>query len=54
MAAVVGAAPEGDRDSLILGLFGPQGPALFAGALAVHEGIDHSWVFRYERRAGEW
>ena len=54
VAAVVGAAPEGDRDSLILGLFGPQGPALFAGALAVHEGIDHSWVFRYERRAGEW
>ena len=54
IAAVVGATPEDQRQDLLLGLFGPQGPRLYQDAMAVHEGIDHSWVFRYERRAGEW
>jgi hypothetical protein len=36
------------RRQLIRGLFGPRGPALQAAATAVHEGIDHAWVYRYE------
>lgn len=54
VAASVGAMPEEERQGLIVGLFGPQGPSLFSEALAVHEGIDHSWVFRYERDSGGW
>jgi hypothetical protein len=54
VAGAVGAAPEDERNQLLVGLFGPRGPELFAEALAVHEGIDHSWVFRYERPAGTW
>ena len=30
------------------GLFGAEGPMLFAIATARHEGIDHQWFFRYE------
>ncbi len=41
------ADPE-SRDRLLRGLFGARGPGLFAAAAAVEEGIDHSWVFRYE------
>ena len=33
---------------LLVGLFGPRGPALYAAATKVTEGIDHSWVLRYE------
>lgn len=36
------------RDSVLRGLFGARGPRLYAAAAAVNEGIDHSWVFRYE------
>ncbi len=54
VAALVGAAPEDAREGLLLGLFGPQGPNLFQEAMAVPEGVDHSWVFRYERPAGGW
>ncbi len=54
VAAVVMAAPKDEREGLLLGLFGPQGPNLFHEAMAVHEGVDHSWVFRYERPAGGW
>lgn len=36
------------RQSLITGLFGPRGAALYADATKQHEGIDHAWVFRYE------
>jgi hypothetical protein len=36
------------RRQLIRGLFGPRGPGLQAAATAVHEGIDHAWVYRYE------
>jgi hypothetical protein len=54
LAAVIKAEPEADQEPLILGLFGPQGPALFREAVAVHEGVDHSWVFRFERPAGGW
>lgn len=36
------------RAAVLRGLFGPGGPALYADAAAVHEGIDHAWVFRYE------
>ena len=41
----------GRRPQVLQGLFGPRGPELFAAAAAVHEGIDHAWVFRYERDA---
>lgn len=36
------------RARLLRGLLGPEGPMLYAAATAVHEGIDHAWVFRYE------
>lgn len=36
------------RRQLIRGLFGPRGPALHAAAAAMHEGVDHAWVYRYE------
>jgi len=48
IAAAIGAAPADEREKLVAAMFGPQGPGLFNDALAVHEGIDHSWVFRYE------
>jgi len=38
----------GKRTRLLDGLLGPEGPVLYAAATAVHEGIDHAWVFRYE------
>jgi hypothetical protein len=37
------------RQALLAALFGPRGPALYAEATEVTEGIDHQWVFRYER-----
>jgi hypothetical protein len=40
------------RQQLLTGLFGPRGPALYMAATAVTEGIDHQWVFRYERDDG--
>jgi hypothetical protein len=44
--------PEAERRTpMLAGLFGPRGPQLYAAAAAVHEGIDHEWVFRYERDA---
>ena len=50
----VAAEPDQAKRALLLqGLFGPQGPVLYAAATAVHEGIDHAWVFRYENSAGE-
>ena len=39
------------RGPMLAALFGPRGPQLYAAAAAVHEGIDHEWVFRYERDA---
>lgn len=39
------------RQDVLRGLFGPRGPELYAAAAAVHEGIDHAWIFRYERDA---
>jgi hypothetical protein len=36
------------RQKVLQGVFGPRGPDLFAAAVAVHEGIDHDWVFRYD------
>ena len=48
VATAVGAAPADQRDKLLAAMFGPQGPELFREALAVNEGIDHAWVFRYE------
>ena len=44
---LMGQADAAVRAKLIRGLFGARGPRLFAAA-AVDEGIDHSWVFRYE------
>jgi len=40
------------RARILEGLLGPEGPALFTAATAVHEGIDHAWVFRYENDLG--
>lgn len=46
---VVGSEPDAaKRARLLRGLLGPEGPMLYAAATAVHEGIDHAWVFRYE------
>jgi hypothetical protein len=42
---------QGRKQEVLRGLFGPRGPELYAAAAAVHEGIDHAWVFRYERDA---
>ena len=39
--------PE-ERELLLEGLFGPRGPNLYGRATEVPEGIDHSWVFKYE------
>ena len=36
------------RERLLEGLFGPRGPNLYGRATEVPEGIDHSWVFKYE------
>jgi len=36
------------REQLLEGLFGPRGPNLYDRATEVPEGIDHSWVFKYE------
>jgi len=46
--AAVGAQEDGGRQKLLVGLFGPRGPALYAAATKAGEGIDHSWVLRYE------
>ena len=48
IATAIGAAPADQRDKLVAAMFGPQGPELYREALAVNEGIDHAWVFRYE------
>jgi hypothetical protein len=46
----VEAEPDPERRrTLLAALFGPRGPALYAEATEVTEGIDHQWVFRYER-----
>jgi len=37
------------RGPMLAALFGPRGPQLYAAAAAVHEGIDHEWVFRYDQ-----
>jgi len=36
------------RGQLLQALLGPRGPLVYAAAAAVHEGIDHTWIFRYE------
>ena len=36
-------------DLVLQGLFGWRGPRLCAAAVAHEEGVDHSWVFRYEQ-----
>ena len=41
----------GRRQDVLRGLFGPRGPELYAAAASLPEGIDHAWVFRYERDA---
>lgn len=40
------------RRQLQQALLGPRGPLVYAAAAAVHEGIDHTWVFRYETDSG--
>jgi len=47
-AVAIRSAREPDQEKLARGLFGGEGPALLAEALAVHEGQTYSWVFRYE------
>ncbi len=39
---------EEARERLVAGIFGAEGPVLFAEATRRHEGIDHEWFFRYE------
>jgi len=41
------------RERLLEGLFGPRGPNLYGRATEVPEGIDHSWVFKYEVEGDE-
>jgi len=48
--AIEAEADAARRSALLGGLFGARGPQLFAAAAAVNEGIDHSWVFRYENQ----
>lgn len=43
-----GPLPEEARTRLVAGIFGAEGPVLFADATRRHEGIDHEWFFRYE------
>ena len=44
-----GQTDAADRAQTVVGLLGAEGPALLAAATAVREGVDHAWVFRYER-----
>ena len=46
---VDGEADPEKRARLVTGLLGAEGPSLDAAATAVREGVDHAWVFRYER-----
>lgn len=46
--AVDAETDRGKRAAFLEGLFGPRGPALYAAAAVLNEGIDHAWVFRYE------
>jgi len=46
--AIESQADPGARRDILRGLFGPRGPQLYAAAVAVNEGIDHTWVFRFE------
>ncbi len=48
VAGAVDAAPPDQRKALLAGLFGPSGPELFAAARQQHEGVDYTWVLRYE------
>jgi hypothetical protein len=43
-----GEADADRRARLVGGLFGAEGPSLYATATGAGEGIDHAWVFRYE------
>ncbi len=43
-----GPLSEEARTGLAAGIFGAEGPVLFAEATRRHEGIDHEWFFRYE------
>jgi len=49
LETAVDAEPDpAKRSRILLGLLGAEGPAIYATAKAVNEGIDHAWVFRYE------
>jgi len=48
LAAAVGSTSAEQQEALAAALFGPGGPELFKEAVADHEGIDYSWVCRYE------
>jgi hypothetical protein len=49
LETAVAAEPDpAKRSRILLGLLGAEGPAIYATAKAVNEGIDHAWVFRYE------
>ncbi len=43
-----GPLSEEARARIVAGIFGAEGPVLFAEATRRHEGIDHEWFFRYE------
>jgi hypothetical protein len=46
--ALQGETEPARLEARLRALFGPRGPALYRAAVAVHEGIDHAWVFRYD------
>ncbi len=49
LQTLIDAEPDAKtRKRMLEGMFGTKGPALYAAATLEHEGIDHSWVFRYE------
>ena len=49
LETAVDAEPDpAKRSRILVGLLGAEGPAVYATAKAVNEGIDHAWVFRYE------
>jgi len=43
-----GPLSEEARERIVAGIFGAEGPVLYAEATRRHEGIDQEWFFRYE------
>jgi len=50
--AIAAQTDTAERRRVVRGLFGPKGPEVYENAARQHEGIDHTWVFRYETDVG--